>query len=275
MRLDTHQHFWDLANPFTDWPTADLAAIHRDFGPHDLRTCLEAAGVEGTILVQAAPCLDETEYCLRIAAQHDFVKGVVGWIDFEADDALEQLSRLRRNPLVKGLRPMVQSIAQTGWLVRPDFDPIYEAMIRYDLSLDGLVLWHQIDDLTRLAQRHPQLRIVLDHAGKPPISSGNMGPWAAAIFNLALNPNVHCKLSGLWTEASGNVSPEAFRPWIAHLFATFGAMRIMWGSDWPVVELAGRYTAWHSQCEAFLSSLPEAQREAVLGDNGRRFYGIA
>lgn len=274
MRLDTHQHFWALANSFTDWPTPDLAAIYRDYGPGELRAHLAAAGVGGTILVQAAPSLEETEYCLSVAAQSDFVEGVVGWIDFEADHALAQLSQLRRDPLLKGLRPMVQSIPESGWLLRSQFDPIYDAMVEHDLSLDGLVRWHQIDDLNRLAKRHPRLRIVLDHAGKPPIASGHMGPWAAAIFNLSRNANVHCKLSGLWTEAGGSVSPEVFEPWIAHLFATFGIDRLMWGSDWPVVELAGSYTSWHAQCEAMLSSLTEAQRRAVFGDNGRRFYGL-
>lgn len=274
MRLDTHQHFWKLANPFTDWPTPDLAEIHRDFGPEDLRGLLVQRGIDGTILVQAAPSTAETEYCLALAGTCDFVKGVVGWIDFEDDDPVDRLRCLARNPAFKGLRPMVQSIAEPGWLLRPEFGPIYAELIARDLTLDGLVLAHQIDDLDRLAQRHPKLRIVLDHAGKPSIASRAFDGWANSITRLAANANVHCKLSGLWTEAGDDRSLDALAPWVDHLVVSFGTARLMWGSDWPVITLVGRYEDWLSQSENFCAPLNADERAAIFGGNGMRFYGV-
>lgn len=274
MRLDTHQHFWELANPFTDWPTSDLAPIHRDFAPGDLEPSLIDAGVDGTILVQAAPSIEETCYCLSLAADTHFVKGVVGWIDFEAEDTLEQLDRLGSNPLLKGLRPMVQAIEEPGWLLRDQFTPVFEAMIAHGLVLDGLVRSHQIGDLAALARRHPDLHIVLDHAGKPPITTGAFDGWAQAIANLAESENASCKLSGLWTEAGEDTSPDAIRPWVNHLLERFGPQRLMWGSDWPVLGLAGSYRGWLAQCEELLAHLDESERAAIFGDNGKQIYGI-
>ena len=274
MRLDTHQHFWDLANSFTDWPTSDLSTIHRNFGPDDLRAHLSQCAVGGTILVQAAPSIAETEYCLAVARGCDFVKGVVGWIDFEASDAMAQLERLAGDPLLVGLRPMVQSIAEPGWLLQDSLAPLFTAMTTHKLPLDGLVLAHQIGDLDRLAQRHRDLAIVLDHGGKPPIASDAFGDWSQAISSLARNPNTHCKLSGLWTEAGGDISPETIRPWVSHLLDCFGPQRLMWGSDWPVIELAGDFGDWFAQCEALLDDLSGDEQAAIFGRNGRRFYGI-
>lgn len=274
MRLDTHQHFWDLSNPFTDWPTPDLAAIHHNYGPEDLRSHLDHAGIEGTILVQAAPRVEETEYCLALAQECDFVVGVVGWIDFEATDAVDQVRRLASNPYLKGLRPMVQSIEEAGWLLRPEFTPVFRAMVDCGLVLDGLVRAQQIGDLAALAQRYPDLRIVLDHAGKPPIAAGAFEGWAQAIASLAENENVFCKLSGLWTEAGEDTSPDATRPWVAQLLESFGSQRLMWGSDWPVLELAGSYRGWLAHCEELLAHLDLNERTAIFGEIGKRFYGV-
>jgi L-fuconolactonase len=274
MRLDTHQHYWELANAFTDWPTPHLAAIYRDFAPGDVEPILTEAGIDGAILVQASPSIAETEYCLSLAAKTAFVKGVVGWIDFEAPDALEQLNGLASHPLLKGLRPMVQSIEEPDWLLREAFAPVFEAMVDHGLVFDGLVRAHQIGVLGALAQRHPDLLILLDHAGKPPIAEGNFDGWAQAIASLAANANVSCKLSGLWTEAGGDMSPETIRPWVDHLLESFGSQRLVWGSDWPVLELAGSYLGWLNQCEDLLAHLEDSQRAAIFGGNGKQIYGV-
>jgi L-fuconolactonase len=274
MRIDAHQHFWSLANSFTDWPTPDLAAIYRDFRPEDLRPLLDEAGIEGTVLVQAVPAVAETRHLLALAKEHAFVKGVVGWIDFEAADALDQLERLASDPALKGLRPMIQSVEEPGWVLRSEFDPLFRAMIAAGLSFDGLVRAYQIGDLAQLAARYPALPIVLDHGGKPDITGDTSVRWAADIEALARHPNAHCKLSGLWTEAGGDISVEAIRPYAAHLVAAFGPERLMWGSDWPVVELAGPYAGWYEQAGLLLSGLSEADREGIFGGNAARFYRI-
>ncbi|WP_200866533.1 amidohydrolase family protein [Sphingobium sp. C100] len=272
--IDAHQHFWALANPFTAWPTPDLAAIHRDFAPDDLRPLLAQAGVTGTILVQAAPDVDETRFLLGLADAHDFVKGVVGWIDFEAVDALDQLRQLASNPWLKGLRPMIQSIEEPGWVLRSEFDPIFQEMIAQGLRFDALVRAHQIGDIASLAGRYPALPIVLDHGGKPDIVGEAVAGWAADIGRLARHANAHCKLSGLWTEAGDDISPQAIGPYADHLLAAFGVQRLMWGSDWPVVELAGRYGDWLAQARRLLAGLDEAGLAAVFGGNATRFYRV-
>lgn len=274
MTFDTHQHFWSLANTYTHWPTPELGSIYRDFGPGDLRPRLEESGIGGTVLVQAAPSLAETEDLLRIAARTAFVAGVVGWIDFEDPAACDQLRRLAADPLLVGVRPMVQSIAQPGWLLQPRFAPVFPTLVELDIAFDGLVLAHQIDDLAELAARHPELRIVLDHAGKPPIASGDLSFWREAIVRLAARPNVWCKLSGLWTEAGADRSPAVTQSVVAHLIERFGTGRLMWGSDWPVVLMAGGYGEWFDHCRGLTAGLTSIERDGLFGDNGRRFYGL-
>ena len=169
---------------------------------------------------------------------------------------------------------MVQSIEEAGWLLRPEFTPVFRAMVDCGLVLDGLVRAQQIGDLAALAQRYPDLRIVLDHAGKPPIAAGAFEGWAQAIASLAENENVFCKLSGLWTEAGEDTSPDATRPWVAQLLESFGSQRLMWGSDWPVLELAGSYRGWLAHCEELLAHLDLNERTAIFGEIGKRFYGV-
>lgn len=274
MRLDTHQHFWNLANPFTTWPTPDLTSIHRDFGPDDLESLLLDHNIDGTVLIQAAPSLEETRYCLDLAERLPFVKAVVGWIDFEADDALEQLASIASSPLLKGLRPMVQSIAEPGWLLQNSLEPVFREMEKRELRFDALVLGHQLVDLVAFADRYSRLAIVLDHAGKPPIANGSNEGWRRDITQLAQRPSVYCKLSGLWTEAGDDHSIDMIQPYVDHLLATFGPDRLMWGSDWPVINLTGTYGGWLAQCEAMLTALDENQKAAVFGGNGARFYDI-
>lgn len=274
MRLDCHQHFWKLDNSFTNWPTADLNKIYRDFCAADLSPLLEICGVDGTILVQAAPNLDETEYLLQIASETPFVKGVVGWIDFSDPVAPQQIAQLSENRMLKGLRPMLQDISTVGWVLQDELQGAFEAMIDRGLSFDALVKAGQIEDILQLSRRYPDLPIILDHAGKPEIANDGFDVWAARIAQLAVSPAVHCKISGLWTEAGGDHRQVRLQPYVDHLIDSFGANRLIWGSDWPVVELAGTYDAWLRQSELLLSHLDSSEREAIFGSNGAKFYGI-
>ncbi|MDE2435668.1 MAG: amidohydrolase family protein [Sphingomonadales bacterium] len=275
MRIDAHQHFWRLENPFTDWPTPDLETIHRDFAPADLEPLLAAAGVDGTIVVQAAPAVAETDYCLALAGQASFVKGVVGWVDFTDPDCISQIDRFAENPLFRGVRPMLQGIAEPQWILRSEFSPILEHLSKAGLTFDGLVLAHQIPDLLALGQRHPDLKMVLDHGGKPAIANGKTIQWQNDIRQLAAQTGSYCKLSGLWTEAGDDISISRIQPYAEWILECFGPDRVMWGSDWPVVQLAGNYGAWISQCEAMIAHLSPQQQAAIFGGNAATFYGLA
>ena len=274
MRLDAHQHFWKVSNPFTSWPTPDDGGIYRDFEPSELAEILAANGIDRTILVQAAPDIAETRWCLDLANRHNFVAGVVGWVDFEAPDAVEQIDAIASDAKLLGLRPMVQSIEQPGWLLQGSFSRIFQCMLDHRLRFDGLVLPSQIPDIEGLATLHPALPIVLDHAGKPPIHSGQFSRWAHDLEKLASHPNVFCKLSGLWTEAGSDHGLDRIKPWVTHILNCFGAARVMWGSDWPVLNSAGSYDGWLEQCTELLCHLSEEAIADIMGNNGARFYGI-
>lgn len=272
--FDSHQHFWTLTNSFTNWPPSELEAIYRDFGPENLAPHLAAAQVTGTILVQAAPATAETQFLLDLANRVQFVRGVVGWIDFEADSALAELEEIASDPLLKGLRPMVQGIEDPEWLLQTKFTPIFEALIERKLCFDALIRRDQIDQVIRLAKRHPNLRIVIDHAAKPNIAAEEITKWALDLSTAAKAPSVFCKLSGLWAEAGGDPSTSRIAPYAGHIIDCFGPDRVMWGSDWPVLELAGTYAAWLEQAQALTADLSLKDRQAIFAGTARQFYNV-
>lgn len=270
MRIDAHQHFWRIADRAGQWPPAELAAIYRDFGPEDLAPLLAAAGINGTVLVQTMERAADTLYMLDLADRHAFIKGVVGWTDLKAGDAPAAIARLAAHPKLKGLRPMLQDLADDGWIDDPALDPAIAAMIAQDLAFDALVLPRHLRPLLAFATRHPELRIVIDHGAKPLIAEGRTSPWREDMAALAGLPHVRCKLSGLLTEAGGR-GAEAVRPYAQTLLDLFGPERLIFGSDWPVLRLAGDYAGWAALCREIV---PLAHHDAVFGGNAMSFYRL-
>jgi len=270
MRIDAHQHFWKLSERAGGWPPADLAAIYRDFAPGDLEPSLRASGIGGTVVVQSLPSVDETEFLLDLADRHDFILGIVGWVDLKAGDAASTIERLARRPKLRGLRPMLQDIEATDWIDDPVIAPAVAAMSAHHLTFDALVTPRHFAVLTTFANRYGDLPIVIDHAGKPPISSGRYHEWRVAMSSLARLPNVHCKLSGLLTEA-GLQRPEAIRPYAETILELFGEDRTIWGSDWPVILLDSSYETWLSIC---LDLVPGDHHPKVFAGNAKSFYGL-
>ena len=275
LRSDAHHHLWRLDRGDYGWLTPALAPIYRDFGLADLKPLLAGAGIEATVLVQAAPTVAETEYLLRIARDSEgLVRGVVGWVDLAAPNAIPTLVRLARKSTLKSIRPMLQDLPDPEWILREDVGRTISALPRLGLRFDALVKAPQLSALLRLVERHPDLRIVIDHGGKPAIAAGEWEPWAHRIAALARNARVECKLSGLVTEAGPDWTAETLRPYVDHLLGCFGPRRLLWGSDWPVVNLAGGYRRWFDATDELLSDLPADDREAILGGNAWRFYGL-
>ena len=277
-RIDAHQHYWSVAYQDYGWlrPTSELKAIHRDFGPADLWPHLDAAAIDATVLVQAAPSEDETWRLLRLAAAPGSrVAGVVGWCDLLAADAAQRVGRLAAQPRLVGLRPMLQDLDDPRWILQPALRPAIEAMVRHGLVFDALVKGAaQLDALCAFAEEHGELRIVLDHGGKPSIASGALSEWRTDISRLARAPNVWCKLSGLVTEAGAGWRVADLRPCVQHLLTEFGAEWLLWGSDWPVLNLAADYGAWWLASVELLGGLTAAQREQVFGRNAVQCYGL-
>uniref|UniRef100_B0T1C2 Amidohydrolase 2 n=1 Tax=Caulobacter sp. (strain K31) TaxID=366602 RepID=B0T1C2_CAUSK len=275
MLVDAHQHFWRVGENGFCWPTPDLAAIHRDFGPADLATAGRTLGLTGSVLVQSQADDRDTDWLLDVAADAPLVLGVVGWTDLLAPDAPARIADLARRPKLRGLRPMLQNLDDDAWIAAPDLDPALDAMIAHGLSLDALVLTRHLPHLLTLTHRRPDLAIVIDHGAKPPIATGeHADAWARGIDALAACPQVFCKLSGLLTEASPGQTPDALSPYVQRLVSAFGPERLMWGSDWPVLNLAGDYGGWLATAKTLSGLTDPADLAALFGGACRRFYRI-
>ena len=274
MIVDSHQHFWRLDRGDYGWLTKDLAPIYRDFQPADLGPILTRHDIDGTVLVQAAASVAETEYMLALAADTAFVLGVVGWVDFDSPRAVADIERLAANPRLKGLRPMIQDIPDSHWMLRPEIRPAIAAMQRRGLRFDALLKPRHLKPFMAFLGLYPDLPIVIDHGAKPDIARGAFDDWAAGMREIARDERVHCKLSGLVTEARPAWHQRDIRPYADLLINAFGAERLMWGSDWPVVELAGGYDRWREAAENYVARLNEGEQNAILGETATRFYGL-
>jgi len=277
MRIDAHQHYWQLRRGDYGWLTPAQGTLYRDFMPADLAADCAGCAVTATVLVQAAPSEAETRFLFEIARQSPCVAGVVGWVDFEASDVRRRIERLVRDGAgkLKGLRPMVQDIDDPLWLDRASLDAAFEALIEQGLRFDALVKPQHLDALTRRLRRYPKLQAVLDHCGKPDIAQGTLEPWGGRIDALARGTTACCKLSGLLSEAAAGADIEQLMPFVRRAFDAFGAERILWGSDWPVLTARGTYAYWLQMALECVKRLaPDAEAD-VFGGNAVRFYDLA
>ena len=272
MIIDSHQHFWRLERGDYGWLTRDLEPIFRDFNPEDLKPLLAARGVKATIAVQAAPTEAETAFLLWLAEQHPWVLGVVGWIDLEAGTAAKRIASAARNPKLLGLRPMIQDISDDRWMLRETLCPALGAMIEADLTFDALVLPRHLQTLVAFIERYPDLRIVVDHCAKPEIRNAGFQPWADDMARVAAYSNTYCKISGLFTEARADQTAADLKPYVDHVLNSFGPERCLWGSDWPVLNLAADYENWFEAFGRLTADLTSAQRLAVLSETAQKAY---
>jgi L-fuconolactonase len=272
--IDAHQHFWSLTRDDYGWLSPDDAVLYRDFGPEQLEPHIAEAGISRTVLVQAAPTLAETHYLLGIAAATDWVAGVVGWVNLEAAEVERDLDTFVSHPAFRGVRPMIQDMADDDWMLGDSLTRGLQALNQRQLTFDALVLPRHLPRLIRLLDRHPDLRVVVDHAAKPSIRTGDFDAWASDMNRLASQTSACCKLSGLATEAAENWTASDLRPYVVHLLQCFGPQRLMWGSDWPVVDLAGGFDRWRQASVELLEGLGDPDRAAILGENAARFYAL-
>lgn len=260
--IDAHQHCWRIGQNDCVWPTSAEGVIHRDILPEHWAAIAAPLGVTGSVLVQSQQSALDTAWLLGLAREHDFILGVVGWINMKTDELIE-------DPWLKGIRPMVQG-RPSNWLDDPVLDKNLAAMAERGLVFDALIRTKHLPSLRRLAKRHPKLSIVIDHGAKPEIAHNWLGEWKAQMIEFAQLPNVTCKLSGLLTEAR-STQQSVVADVAAWLFGTFGEDRLLWGSDWPVVEMAATYEAWLRLARA---AIPESAHARVFDANARRIYGL-
>lgn len=278
--IDAHHHVWDLSARDQDWITGpELAPLRRDFTLADLEPEARAAGVTATVLVQTIDVPEETPEFLALAQDSDLVAGVVGWTDLTSPDVTRALAWLQERPggeYLIGIRHQVQGESDPHWLMRPDVLRGLAAVAEAGLVYDLVVRPHQLAAAHEAARLLPGLTFVLDHAGKPPIASGELRPWADAVRLLASLPNTVCKLSGMVTEADwGQWSVEDLQPYANTVLDAFGPRRLMFGSDWPVCRLTASYAEVISAARELTAGLQPAERHEVFTGTALRTYGLA
>jgi L-fuconolactonase len=275
MRLDAHQHFWLYSSAEYGWINEKMSGLKRDFLPQDLAPLLAACGSEGSIAVQARQSLEETRWLLELAEQNDLVKGVVGWVDLCSPVLAEQLDQFTRHPKFQGVRHLVQDEPDNLFMLRPDFRLGIAKLAEFDLAYDLLLYPRHLPVAVKLVREFPHQRFVLDHIAKPDIAGGVLEPWGRDLRELAEAENVWCKLSGMVTEARWNEWGDGdFSPYLDVVFEAFGVGRLMIGSDWPVCTLTSTYSETVGIVMKYIKKLTPQEREAVLGVNCSRFYGV-
>jgi len=272
MRVDAHQHYWRPERGDYPWMAGAPVGLRRRFGPADLRPLLEAARVDATVLVQAAPTVAETDYLLGIADATPSVAGVVGWVNFEDPAERAVLARLAASPSLLGIRPMVQDLPDDDWILRGDLDWAFAALQEMNLSFDALGYPRHARRFLQLCERYPGLRVVLDHGLKPEIARREFSRWAGDMRDLAGHTQASCKLSGLASEAAPGATIDELRPYVEHLLEVFGPTRLMWGSDWPVATAAMGYGQWLETCQTLLSPLGDEDQALIFGGNAAALY---
>jgi L-fuconolactonase len=279
-RVDAHHHLWDPGRRAYPWMDESVAAIRRPFGVADLDAAAGPEGFEATIAVQAVSSVEETEELLDAAAVPGRVAGVVGWVDLADPEVAATLAALRARPggrSLVGVRHQVHDEPDPDWLLRDQVLEGLAAVADAGLVYDLLVRERELPAARVVAERLPELTLVVDHLAKPRIREGAMEPWAGDLAALARHPNVACKVSGLVTEADWTAwTPAQLVPYVAHAAEVFGPERLLFGSDWPVCLLAAGYAEVVAAATEALdrAGLGPAEREAVLGANARRLYRL-
>lgn len=280
-RVDSHCHLWRQSRGDYGWldpKNAALAPLLHDFEPSDLQDRLITAGIESAVVVQAAPTVDETRFLLSLAATTPQIAGVVGWVDLAQAGSASILDEFARNLAFKGVRPMLQDLEHADWIATAPDLSVVTRMIELGLRFDALVLAPHLPHLLTFARRYPDLPIVVDHAAKPALADrSDLAAWRAGLKAIAQQTNAVCKISGLLTEmASADLdhAEAILTPIVADLLEWFGSARLMWGSDWPVLKLAGSYAEWDALAKKLLSDLPTADHARILGGTAREFYGL-
>lgn len=274
--IDAHQHFWDPASRQAPAIPVDHP-LYRPFRPEDLEPSLHAASVDGTVVVQSADSLLETEGLLDLAKRHPFVVGVVGWLPLDQPAATrDALDRFAGEPLLRGVRHLMHMDPDPDWLTRETVIESVRLVGGAGLAFDAVAAQpRHLEQVVALAQQAPQTRIVIDHLGKPPIRGGGWEPWASLMRRCGKCPNVLVKLSGLMTAADpATWTVGDLVPYVDHAIEQFGPERVMWGSDWPVSLQGGDYVTVRRSVEACIASLDDDGKDFVEGVTALRAYGL-
>ncbi|MDB5002567.1 MAG: amidohydrolase [Mucilaginibacter sp.] len=274
-RIDSHQHFWNYDPVKHAWINGDMEIIQADFLPEDLEPILQEYGFNGCISVQVDQTEEENTMLLDDAAKHDFIKGVVGWVDFKAENIEDRLAYYQQFKKLKGFRHILQGETDRAYMLNADFKRGISKLKQFEYAYDILIYTDQLGYANEFAAAFPDQPFVIDHLAKPKIKDGDITDWAKDMKVIAQNQNVSCKVSGMVTEADWKAwKPEDFTPYMDVVFEAFGANRVMFGSDWPVCRVAATYGEMLSISEGYVAKLSANEQGKFWGDNAIKFYSL-
>jgi L-fuconolactonase len=274
-KIDAHQHFW-IFDPVRDsWINDDMSVIQRDFLPGDLEPVLQANGIDGCVAVQADQSEMQNDFLLDLADYNPFIKGIVGWVDLRAENVEERLEYYSTFGAMKGFRHVLQGEEDRALMLKPAFKNGISKLSKYGFTYDILIFPDQLQYVSEFVSAFPDTRFVIDHIAKPYIKDKKIDDWAEDIRKVAQHENLYCKVSGMITEADWkNHKPADFIPYMDVVFEAFGADRLMFGSDWPVCQVAANYTEMKSIVEQYTIALSATEQANFWGDNAIKFYNL-
>ena len=274
--IDSHHHLWKYSAAEYGWMGPQMQIIRRDFLPGDLETLTHHFGIDGTVAVQARQTLEETSWLLSLAEQHPVIRGVVGWVPLtEGAGVKSHLERFAGQRKLRGVRHVIHDEADPRYILRDDFNAGVSVLPDFGLRYDILIFERHLPAAIEFVDRHPQQVFVVDHVAKPRIKDQVMSPWDRNLRELARRQNVYCKLSGMVTEADLQTwTPEGLQPYIDVVLEAFGPRRVMYGSDWPVLLLAGDYSRWFGTVKNAIGKLSQAEQDRIMGGTAVEAYGL-
>ena len=275
-RIDSHHHFWRYDPVQYDWiDDGDMRILRRDFLPDDLRSTIGQAGIDDVVSVQARQTLEETRWLLSLSHQHDFIRGVVGWVPLASRDVTRELEPLAAERKLVGIRHVVQAEPDDDFILRDDFNAGVAALREFDLRYDILIFERHLPQTIRFVDRHPNQVFVLDHIAKPKIRAGEIEPWRRNLAELARRENVYCKVSGMVTEADPrNWTEDQLRPYFDAVLEPFGPCRLMFGSDWPVCLIGVEYAQWADVVRGWAARLSPSEQDRFFGGTAIEAYQL-
>jgi L-fuconolactonase len=277
-RIDAHQHLWRYSPAEYDWITDEMAALRQNFEPAELKLQMEAAGIAGSVAVQARQTLEETRWLLDLADKNSFLLGVVGWAPIAGEEFPGCMEEFDGRDKLKGLRHLIQDEKDENYILRADFNSGITAMQGSGLVYDILIQQQHLPQTIDFVDEHPKQIFVIDHIAKPLIAAGTLEPWATHLRELSRREHVFCKVSGLLTEANWARNPvtlDSLRPYLDVVVEAFGTDRLMAGSDWPLCTLATSYGEWFQMLSQYFASFSEAEQADVFAETARWVYGLS
>jgi L-fuconolactonase len=275
LTIDAHHHLWKYNDRDYGWMSGEMTVLRRDFLIPELEQVMRESCVEGTIVVQARQTTEETEWLLDLAARHSFILGVVGWVPLAAPDAGSYLERFVQEPKLKAVRHVLHDEPDDSYMLRDDFNCGISLLRNLGMAYDILIFERHLPQALTFVDRHPGQIFVIDHIAKPKIRNGSVSPWRERMMELAKRENVYCKVSGMATEADWNTWTDVgLRLYFDVVLCAFGTKRLMFGSDWPVVTLAGGYAKWISTFRSFIAELSPDEQESICRSSAIAAYRL-